>query len=151
MANRRPARKRAVLGYPSHWFKPEELLSFIELRCFTRRWEQLELSDLDLEALQVIVMLQPRGGDVVEGTGGLRKMRFAREGSARGKSGGLRVCYAYIEEVATVILALVYQKGEKDDLNASEKAALAAAIERIRQSLLSRPYRWGRRPETEEE
>jgi len=150
MAKRRPARKRAVLGYPSHWFKPEELLTFIELRCFTRRWEQLELTDLDLEALQVILMLQPKGGDVVEGTGGLRKLRFAPAGSGRGKSGGLRVCYTYVEEVATVVLALVYQKGEKDDLDAAEKAVLATALEEVRQALLSRPYRSGRPPGTGE-
>jgi hypothetical protein len=150
MAKRRPARKRAVLGYPSHWFKPEELLTFIELRYFTRRWEQLDLADLDLEALQVVLMLQPKGGDVIEGTGGLRKMRFAPAGSGRGRSGGLRVCYAYVEEVATVVLALVYQKGEKDDLDADEKAALAAAIGQVRQALLSRPYRSRGQPEVEE-
>jgi hypothetical protein len=150
MGKRRPARKRAVLGYPSHWFKPEELLSFIELRPFARRWEQLGLSDLELEALQVAIMLRPKSGDVIEGTGGLRKMRFALSGAGKGKSGGLRVCYAYIEEVATVILATVYQKGEKDDLDKDEKAAVAVAIARVRRLLLNRPYRRGQRSEPEE-
>jgi hypothetical protein len=144
MAKRRPARKRAVLRYPSHWFTPEELLSFIELPSFTRRWEQLELTDVDLEALQVIIMLRPKGGNVIEGTGGLRKLRFSPPGSGKGKSGGFRVCYAFFGEVATVVLGLVYQKGDKDNLTTQDKATLKAAIRRVEHALLSRSYRSNR-------
>jgi hypothetical protein len=49
--------------------------------------------------------------------------------------------YTYIEEVATVVLAIVYAKGEKDDLGANEKALLRGAVERTKRSLLGRPYR----------
>ncbi len=145
MAKKRPARKRAVLDYPSHWFNPEELLTFIELPYFSRRWEQLKLTDFDLEALQVIIMLRPKGGDVVTGTGGLRKLRFTPPKSGKGKSGGRRFCYTFVEEVATVILAIIYAKGEKDDLTSAEKAALSNAIRRIENALLARPYRFVRR------
>jgi hypothetical protein len=109
------------------------------------------LSDQALQALQVIIMTHPRGGSVMEGTGGLRKLRFAPPEWEVGKSGALRVCYAYIEEVATVILALVYPKGEKDDLDDKEKARLREAIERTKQLLLSRPYRCNRKPGAEDQ
>ena len=59
-----------------------------------------------------------------------------------GKRGALRVCYAYIEPVATAVLGLVYAKGESDDLTDKDKAALRATIERIENALLSRSYRY---------
>ena len=130
-----------MLTYPSHWLAPEDLLSFIELRCFTRRWDRLKLCDLDLQALQLTIMASPNAGDLIEGTGGLRKLRFSPPGWAKGKSGALRICYAYFCEVATVVLALVYAKGEKDDIGDDEKPALRAAIKRVEQKLLSNPYR----------
>ena len=62
MAKRGPIRRRAVLQYPAHWFEPEDLLAFIELRPFTRWWERLKLSDVDLQALQVLIMTRPKAG-----------------------------------------------------------------------------------------
>jgi hypothetical protein len=149
MARRRRPNKRAVVRYPSHWFTPEELLSFIELPVFSRRWDRLGLTDTDLEALQVAIMLRPKGGDVIEGTGGLRKLRFAPRESDKRKSGSLRVCYAYFEQVATVVLGLVYGKGEKDNLTAEDKVTLSVAVRRVEAALLSRPYR-SRRSESGE-
>jgi hypothetical protein len=116
-------------------------LAFIELPPFWRRWEQLKLGDANLSALQAAIMVQPKTAPVVPGTGGLRKVRFAPIGWQKGKSGGLRVWYLYVEEIATVVLAIVYAKGDKDDLSQNEKARLRAAVERVKQSLLSRPYR----------
>ena len=145
----RPARQRAALKYPAHWFKPEELLSFIELRPFSRRWVQLGLNDLDLQALQIVLMADPRGAEVIQGTGGLRKVRFSPPTWDMGKRGALRVCYAYFEEVAIVALALVYQKGEKDDLDDNEKAVLKGAIEKVGRQLMNRSYRCGPKPNAE--
>ncbi|HEY1377290.1 MAG TPA: hypothetical protein VGF55_10875 [Gemmataceae bacterium] len=145
MAKRRPAR-RGTPSHPGPGFQPEDLLTFIELRPFTRRWQQLKLTDADLQALQILIMTRPHVGTVIEGTGGLRKMRFARLHGDTGKSGGLRVCYAYFEPVATIVLAIVYQKGEQDDLTAADKAALRSAVARVERSLMSRPYRSTPRP-----
>jgi len=142
---KRPARQRAVLQYPSHWFEPEDFLAFIELRPFSRLWDALGLDDEDLKLLQVMIMTDPKGSPVIEGSGGVRKLRFSPPKWPRGKSGGLRVCYTYVEEVGTVILALVYGKGEKDDLSASELEVLHAVVERSRQSLMSKPYRCQRK------
>ena len=66
-------------------------------------------------------MLAPKGSPVVPGTGSLRKMRFSPSRWRRGKSGALRVGYAYFEDLKIVLLGLVYPKNEKDDLTAAER------------------------------
>jgi hypothetical protein len=60
------------------------------------------------------------------------------------------VCYAYIEEVATVVLGVVYGKNERVDLTVNEKKVLKGAIESIKRRLLSRPYRFKTLGDTEE-
>ena len=150
MAKGKPARQKAVLRYPSHWFKPEDLLTFVELTPFSRRWRQLEQEDICLQALQIALMATPKAGSVIEGTGGLRKFRFSPPNWDVGKSGALRVCYAYFEEVATIVLAIVYQKGEKNTLTSQDKTLLRGLIDGIGQKLLNRPYRCGTTPQVEE-
>jgi hypothetical protein len=141
MAKRGRSSRRVGSTHPPHVFEPEELLTFIELRPFTRRWHALDLDDRDLQALQVMIMARPHVGAVVEGTGGLRKVRFAHPKQDSGKSGGLRVLYAYFPDVGTVVLAIVYAKGVQDDLNDKEKAALRTAVQKVERLLISRSYR----------
>ena len=69
--------------------------SFIELPIFRSRWEDLGLTDGDLRRLQIELLSDPKVGDVMRGTGGVRKMRFAFE--HQGKSGGIRVIYVDFE------------------------------------------------------
>ncbi len=60
--------------------------TFIEVPLFTRRrWKEIGLNDDDLRSLQIILLQDPKSGPVIEGTGGIRKVRFALEN--RGKSG----------------------------------------------------------------
>jgi hypothetical protein len=137
----RPAARTAVLRYPSHWFKPEELLLFVELGPFARRWNELGLKDEDLALLQVAIMVAPKGAAVIRGTGGLRKLRFAPQGWRVGKSGALRACYLYIEEISTVVLALIYSKEEKDNLSPVDRKVLKGLVDRITRKLLRTSYR----------
>ena len=64
----------------------------------------------------------PKAGDVIRDTDGLRKVRWSIQG--RGKRGGVRVIYFHVDELAQVRLLLIYRKGIKDDLTAREKAVL---------------------------
>jgi hypothetical protein len=66
----------------------------------------------------------PKLGDVIQGTGGLRKVRWAAQG--KGKSGGVRVIYYYLSARNQLRMVLIYRKGVKDDLNAQEKKELKA-------------------------
>jgi mRNA-degrading endonuclease RelE of RelBE toxin-antitoxin system len=109
------------------------LLRFVHLKPFERDWKDLRLDDDDLFGLQVAIMLNPKGPPVVQGTGGLRKIRFAPARSGKGKSGGIRVGYAYLEEYGTVLLIVAYGKNEKDDLSADERKEIGRLIDQIEQ------------------
>lgn len=123
------------LIYPKHIFAPDDLLNFIELKGFTRTWDDLNLPDEDLGALQISIMCHPKGHPVIEGTDGLRKMRFATSQGRTGKSGGLRVCYVYFERFYTVLLVLVYPKNVADNLPEAAKKRINQAIQRIEREL----------------
>lgn len=64
---------------------------FIILPEFEKQWKSMELTDDDLKSLQEELTINPLKGNVMQGTGGLRKMRISLEN--RGKSSGARVCY----------------------------------------------------------
>lgn len=92
--------------------------SFIELPLFRSKWEDLGLTDSDLRKLQSELLSDPKVGDVIRGTGGVRKMRFAFE--HRGKSGGARVIYVDFEVYEKIYLLTAYTKKEKENLSQEE-------------------------------
>lgn len=71
-----------------------------------------------------MLLEDPRRGQVIERTGGFRKVRFARPSRREGKSGGTRVVYYYVERKDRIYLLLVYSKSVKDDLTRAEEDAL---------------------------
>ena len=131
MGKKKPWHRKHTLVYPKHAFSPEDLLGFLELSPFTEGWKELELTDDDLEALQVMIMLRPKGHPVVPGTGKMRKLRFAPARWKTGKSGAARVGYAYLEERGIILLLIAYSKDEKDDLSPAEKKAIRLLIARV--------------------
>ena len=58
----------------------------------------------------------------MSGTGGVRKIRFSGQRSSGGKSGGVRVCYAYFKEFDLIYLCAVFPKNEKANLSGQEKS-----------------------------
>jgi hypothetical protein len=72
---------------------------------------------------------------VIAETGGLRKIRFAGRRSARGKSGTNRICYVHSPEFGTIVLAVVFGKNEKDNLNHADRRAIAKIITAYRKEL----------------
>jgi len=63
--------------------------------------------------------MSPDAGDIIPGTGGVRKLRWAREG--KGKRGGLRVIYYFHNETFPVFLLTVYSKSQKANLTKAER------------------------------
>jgi hypothetical protein len=92
-----------------------------ESTLFTRYVDTL-LTDDEYAELQWTLVHNPKMGDVIQGTGGLRKVRWAAQG--KGKSGGVRVIYYYLSARNQLRMVLIYRKGVKDDLNAQEKKEL---------------------------
>jgi hypothetical protein len=87
---KKATRKRLTVKYPAHVLKPEDILDFIELPVFPKRWEQLGLDDEgDLSALQVLIMVAPKAANPIEKTDGMRKMRFSPPWWNTGKRGSV--------------------------------------------------------------
>ncbi len=75
-------------------------------------------------------MEKPDAGDVIEGSGGLRKIRFADPRCSKGKRGGLRVIYFWWAPGRQFWLFTLYDKDECDDLSPKDRAALKAMLKR---------------------
>jgi hypothetical protein len=120
---------------------PKDFLVFVELEGFWDDWQDLGLSDDDLLDLQVLIAKQPRMPPVIPGTGGLRKIRFAPARWKRGKSGAVRVCYAFLAEFGAVLLVVPYSKHERDDLSPVHKKAYRELMRRIKYEYSSRPVK----------
>jgi hypothetical protein len=100
--------------------------TFIEVPSFTQKWFSMGLTDKDLAKLQAVILDNPDAGDVMEGTGGLRKLRFAV--GNRGKSHGVRVCYVDFLTYEKIYLIHVFSKNEKDNLSESERNSIKKII-----------------------
>lgn len=102
-------------------------MEFIEAPTFATHLAEY-LEDDEYRALQTFLAGDPEAGDVMPGTGGFRKLRWADPVRGKGKRGGLRVIYYYLLSDAQIWLMTLYDKGEMSDLNAAEKRALKAAL-----------------------
>lgn len=99
---------------------------FIETPVFTKRCREL-LSDEELSSFQMELVADPSTGDVIEGTGGLRKVRVAAKG--KGKRGGARVIYFHFVSDSEIALLFIYPKNEDEDLSVSQRKALKKIID----------------------
>lgn len=104
-------------------------MEFIEAPLFTKLLANY-LSDDDYRELQLHLARDPEAGDIIPGTGGFRKLRWADRRRRKGKRGGLRVIYHYLISDVQVWLMTLYDKDTVADLSAAEKRVLKAAIEK---------------------
>jgi len=105
-------------------------LTFIETKIFSKRIAGL-LSDDEIASFQSELAENPEKGPVIEGTGGLRKVRWGLR--QKGKSGGLRVIYLYLKMRNLIYLVFVFSKDESEDLTPSQKKQLKAIVDAIKQ------------------
>ena len=91
---------------------------FIITKEFDRNWKDLGLNDDDLGELEIYLCKNPDCGDTLEGTGGVKKFRWALEG--RGKSGGARIVYVDIVFAKHIYLITAFPKNEKANLSKEE-------------------------------
>jgi len=89
------------------------LWEFIELPPFAELRDDL-FSDEDFLALQAFLCDHPDAGNVIPGTSGCRKLRWAAKG--KGKRGGGRVIYFLRTAEGQIVLVAAYGKGERDDV-----------------------------------
>jgi len=118
---------------------------FIEAPAFTRHLSEY-LDDEQYRELQTRLAANPELGDLMPGTGGFRKLRWADARRGKGRRGGLRVIYYYFSSVQQIWLMTLYDKNEAADLTPQEKKALKAAIEAEVAARRSRKSEQQRRP-----
>jgi len=106
---------------------------FVMMPEFDRQWQKLGLGDNELRQLQETLLQNPKAGDVIRGTNGLRKIRIAFEGQGKRSSG--RVVYVDFTVHETVYLITAYPKNEKDNLSKAERNAIARMIAQLEQDL----------------
>lgn len=99
---------------------------FIETPIFTTQASGGLFTDEELKDLQQELLENPIKGDLITGSGGLRKIRVARKGG--GKSGGFRVIY-YRSTPEVIFFLLAYPKNKQDTLSKAEIKILRELIE----------------------
>ena len=113
-------------------------VSVVETGTFVRQVDAL-LSTSSREELIGFLAFNPEAGDVIPGTGGIRKVRWAVLG--KGKRGGLRVIYYFHSELMPLFLLTAYAKGKKTDLSRAEQRALQRIAEAVQEEYLKRRRR----------
>ena len=98
---------------------------------YLRRAERL-LSEAERQRLHHFLAERPDAGDIVAGTGGVRKLRWALPG--QGKRGGARVLQLYLSHRDTVWLLDIYAKRAKLDLSAEDVKAIRRAVATIKEA-----------------
>ena len=104
---------------------------FIYTKTFRNSWKAMGLNDEDLKELEAILLANPQIGNVIQGTGGARKMRIQL--NSKGKSGGGRVIYLDVFEKEKLYLIYAYPKSVQVDLSADQKEAIKRIIEQIKE------------------
>lgn len=103
-------------------------MEFIETPTFTRMLVDF-LTDDEYAGLQNVLVENPERGDVIKGGDGIRKLRHALPG--RGKSGGVRIIYYWLQDDGQIYMLLIYPKSRKDTLTHRETALLREFVKEL--------------------
>lgn len=104
---------------------------FVELPPF-ERYRAGYLTDDEFREFQLMLLKNPACGDVIQHTGGLRKVRFGDARRNKGKRGGIRVIYYWYLEKNHFLLFTLYDKDQKDDLTKAQRDSLCEMLEQAR-------------------
>ena len=104
-------------------------MEFTETPLFTRLVKKL-LDDDEYRELQEVLIYRPDLGDVIQGTGGLRKIRWMRKGKGRGKRSGVRVIYYWLMDDEQILMLYIYPKSQREELTSEQKKTLKLIAKR---------------------
>jgi len=102
------------------------MITIAEVPEYIRLAEKL-LTEAERQDVVSYLAAHPKSGDLIEGTGGMRKLRWGRGG--RGKSGGVRVIFYYHSELMPVYLITLFAKNERANLSKAERNELAKLVD----------------------
>jgi len=104
------------------------MITIAETEQFQKKVNQL-LTEEEKNDLISYLSRNPNTGNLIQGTSGVRKLRWARSGM--GKSGGTRVIYYYHSEMMPLYLLTLFGKNEKSNLSMSEKQILSKTVKEL--------------------
>jgi hypothetical protein len=109
---------------------------YVESRAFTARLHRLAgAAALDvLNSIQGDLIKDPERGDLIQGLGGIRKARCSNPARGKGKRGGFRYLFLYLEDRGQIHLLYLLDKDEQEDLSTDERKALRAWVGEIKGS-----------------
>jgi hypothetical protein len=102
------------------------MLTVVESPIFQKLWPRYWHEDERAEFASFIV-LNPEAGSVIRGSGGVRKVRWVREGT--GKSGGVRIVYLTRNEIGEIYLLSLYAKSESENISLNTLKEIRRALE----------------------
>jgi len=111
------------------------MITIAEVPEYIRQAEKL-LSAVERQDIVSYLAAHPKSGDLIEGTGGIRKLRWGRGG--RGKSGGVRIIYYYHSELMPLYLLTLFAKNEQGNLSRAERNDLANIVDLLVQIWIER-------------
>ena len=100
-------------------------MEIVETSIFTREIVRV-LNDEEYKKLQIFLVAHPRSGDIIKGSGGMRKLRWKVGG--QGKSGGIRTIYYYQPTENIILMIFVYKKSEAENLTPRQIELLKKAF-----------------------
>jgi mRNA-degrading endonuclease RelE of RelBE toxin-antitoxin system len=112
-------------------FMTNRLLTVAETQLFIRQAADV-WNDAERNAFIDFIAANPEEGDMIPDTGGIRKIRWSRQGS--GKRGGVRVIYFYHDPAMPLYLLMVYAKARQRDLSPDEKRRVQSLVTALKQS-----------------
>jgi hypothetical protein len=101
----------------------------VETPAYLKAAKAAGMTDVEMTAAVDLLSANPEAGDIMQGTGGCRKVRIA--GRGHGKSGGYRLITFFASANRPIYLLTVFGKGEKANLTGAEKVALAGMVKRL--------------------
>jgi hypothetical protein len=101
----------------------------VETHSFRRTARAAGVTETELLAIVDFVAAEPAAGDLMEGTGGARKLRFAAKG--KGKRGGYRIITFFAAQNLPVFLLDIFAKGEKVNLSKAERNELRGILSNL--------------------
>jgi len=104
------------------------MITIAETEQFQKKVNKL-LTEDERDNLISYLSENPNAGNLIRGTSGVRKLRWARSGM--GKSGGTRAIYYYHSEMMPLYLLTIFGKNEKSNLSMSEKQILSKAVKEL--------------------
>ncbi len=110
-------------------YNKKRALVFIETKLFTQLVKEY-LSDDEYRELQQYLMKNPEIGNIIRGGGGVRKVRWGKEG--KGKSGGVRTIYYWAKTRDQIYMLTMYSKSEKENIDKKTLAQISKELEDVK-------------------